>query len=99
MLADVAHEVDGAQRCKPVDVIAHQRRLRAVKVEEPFELRADPARVALDLVRREQLTLLTLAGWVTDEPCPATHQRDRPVSVPLQMNEPHHRDETSDVET
>ena len=58
MLADVAQEIEEADRPQPVDVVDHPRGVGAgVEVEKPLELRANALRVGFDLFEGQQMPL------------------------------------------
>ena len=98
MLSDVAHEIDGAKLEQPLRVVDHPRRGRSAEIEEPLELRSDRRRVGgHDGVIRER-SFLRLAARIADETGPAADQGDRAMASALEVNQPHHRHETADVE-
>ena len=68
------------------------------EVEEPLELRANALRVGVDLLERQQRSLLALAARIADEPGAAADQSDRRVSRTLQPRERHHRQQRADVQ-
>ena len=57
-----------------------------------------PATFALDLLERQQRTLLRLAARIADHAGAAADERDRRVTEPLQPRETHHRQQRSDVQ-
>ena len=64
VLADVAEEIEEADRAQPVDVVGHARGVaRRLEVEKAFELRADALRVGFDLLERQQVALRRSCRW------------------------------------
>src|SRR5215216_77809 len=54
VLADVAHEFNGAKRCQPLRIVGEtSRRGRAAEVKEARQLLADAADVSLNLLSRK----------------------------------------------
>ena len=66
--------------------------------EKMLELRADPGRVAGDVLLGQELALGRLSRGVSDEPGPPTHERDGRVPGALGVDQPHHRKEAPEVE-
>ena len=99
VLADVAQEVEQAERPEPVEVVDHQRaarrrrRSRGIARAAPRSTPRSPERLA-----RQQVPLAGPARRITDHPGPATDQRDRPAAVPLQADQPEDRHEMADVQ-
>src|ERR1051326_2677540 len=102
MLADVAHELDGLERPKPLCVV-HENGTPAaacalVELEEMRQLRANAADVFVYLLDREQRPLCLSAARITDHSGTTANERDRPVTGALEVHERHDRDEAANVE-
>ena len=98
VLPDVPQELEHRDLAEPVEVVDHDRRRRAVEVEESLELRADPGEVRLERRPVEEVPLRRRAGRVADHPRSAAHEDDRAAAPPLEMDERRDRHEVSDVE-
>ena len=83
---------------QPVEVVDHDRRVRAVEVEEALELGADRGDVRLERLPVEQVPLGRRPRRVADHPGPAADERDRPAAVALEVEQPEDRHEVADVE-
>ncbi len=86
------------QRPEPVRVVADQRGVRAREVQEPFELFPQGGRIGGDLLARLQRAFRTLAARVANQARAAPHQDHWPVTRSLEVEQPHHRNEASDVQ-
>ena len=99
VLADVAQVLDQRQLAQPVEVVReHGLGGTRREVEEPLQLRADRGHVALDRRRVEQVPLGRAPRWIADHPGPATDERHRPSTEPLEADQPEDRHEVADVQ-
>ncbi len=98
VLADVAKEIEEADRPQPVDVVDHSCGVGSgAEIEKAFELPPDALRIGLDLLERQQISLGTLAARITDEAGTAADQCDGRMTGPLQPRKVHERHQVADV--
>ncbi len=96
-LADIAQKVEERPGLHPVGVVDDRYFVGPLvdalgadgegAVEDSTNLRADAGEVPLDRVVVEEVALLALSGWITDEPGGSADQRDGIVTVPPEMGE------------
>ena len=98
VLADVAHEIHGAQSDEPLRVVDEHRCIRAAEIEKTLELLADVLGVLRDRVHVRERTLRSLAARVANQSRTAAGERDRTMSVPLQSNEEHDHEQAADMQ-
>lgn len=97
MLADVTQEVDGGQRCGPVQVVDHHSGVRPVEVQEGLDLALDALHPpGDDLFGVEDALRRRLR--VTDESGGAADQGQRPVSGPLEATDREDLHEVADMQ-
>ena len=96
---DVPQELDILQLVQPLGVV-HERRVGGpVAVGNVVgEDASDPLGIRVDLLDRQDLPHLVLAGRITHFRCPAPHQRDRPVPGLLHPSEQHDLHKVADVQ-
>ncbi len=100
MLADITHELDRTEHRQPVRVVDQAGRiLRALEIQETRDLLANALDVFFDALRRQQLTLSSLATWIADETSTATDEPDRRMSGTLQMRQHHDDEQRPDMKT
>ncbi len=96
VLADVAQEVEHAQRLGPVAVVHEARLARPrLEVEERRELCLDRLRVAAERLAVEQVALLAATARVADHPRGPARERDREVAGELEAAQEQQRDEVA----
>src|SRR6185312_6972546 len=98
MLAHAAHELDRAHAEQPVRVVAKDSGTRAGEIEEARQLRTDRLRVGHHLIDGLKRTLGGLATRISDHAGPATYQRVRAVTLTLQVDQSHYRNEATHVQ-
>ena len=99
MPPDISEEVERAKLAEPVEVVQHHRGVRhPLEAEERAELLPEPLRVGQDLVPILERPFRSLAAGVPNEAGACPQEDDGSVPGPLEVNEPHDRDEVSDLE-
>ncbi len=98
VLADVAQVLDQVDLCEPVEIVDHQRGVRAGEVEVTFELAARDGGVAGDLLHGLQVALSRLAAGIADHAGTGADDDDGPVTSALEVRQRHHGDEVADLQ-
>ncbi len=99
MRPDVAQQRDVAQSVQPIAVVRHHCIGGTVtEAQERIEALADPGHVRRDLLVRQQLPGLILAGRIADPRRSAAHQHHRLMSVLLEQAQAHDADEVADMQ-
>ena len=98
--AHVPQEVDVVQVAQPVGVVDDLGAvgLGLVEVQEGFHLLPDVGHVVVDVLHRQNLAQVALAGGVADHARAAAHQREGLVAGLLQVGHGHDRNVVADVQ-
>ena len=80
MLADVAQKIEHIDVGRPIQIVHHERRVIAVKINKLADLLADFLNPTPHDFGRIQLSLRGLEAGVSDQTGRATHQRNGPVT-------------------
>src|SRR5215831_14308382 len=98
MLTGVAKEGQQINRGEPLGVVHDPRCVTTgTEIEKPLELRTDADDVLLDLLRREQYSLLRLPTRIANHSGTSTDDCNRRVAEPLKPCQAHHRQQRSNV--
>src|SRR6185437_9641632 len=97
MLANVAHEFHCAHAEQPVSIVAKDRGTRPREIEKARELRPDRLGVRHHLIGGLKRALGSLAARISNHARAAAYQRVRAVTLTLQMDESHYRNEAAYV--